>query len=181
MRKLLYGAAAGLMCATLAQAQSIPVAMVGSSTITIAQLEKTMKTSDITLSATETTIALDKLIEDEIIRQEAKSQKIVVDPKQIDQLVDIVKKRFSDAAGFNDALSKEGLTLDDIKERGQIAFQKVQLTAKCVVPKVGITQQMFERFCEDYAAKVQARHILVTTEEEAANLLKQIREGAKIA
>ncbi|MBI4752964.1 peptidylprolyl isomerase [Candidatus Desantisbacteria bacterium] len=40
---------------------------------------------------------------------------------------------------------------------------------------------MFERFCEDYAVKVHAQHILVATEEEAASLLKQIKEGADFA
>ncbi|MBI4778046.1 peptidylprolyl isomerase [Candidatus Desantisbacteria bacterium] len=181
MRKLLYGIGAGLIFATLAQAQSTTVAVVGSNTITTAQLEKTMGTSSIDLQATETKTALKGLIEDEIIRQEAKLQGIVVDPKQIDQVVNIVKQRFPDEAGFEDALSKEGITLDDLKMRGQIVFQKVQLTARCVIPRVGITQQMFERFCEDYAVKVHARHILVATEEEAASLLKQIKEGADFA
>ncbi|MDI6781737.1 MAG: peptidylprolyl isomerase [bacterium] len=181
MRNLLYGVAAVLICATLAQAQSTPVAVVGSSTITMAQLEKIMGTSAINLSDTETTIALEGLIEDEVIRQEAKSQKIVVDPKQVDQVVDIVKQRFPSALDFENALSKEGLTVDDIREKGQIAFQKVQLTAKCVIPRVGITQQMFERFCDGYVGKVHARHILVATEEEADSLLKQIKEGAEFA
>ncbi len=176
--KLLYGAVAvSLMWTTLAQAQSTPVAVVGSSTITMIQLEDAMGTSNITISDTEATIALEGLIENEIIRQEAKSQKIAVDPKQIDQVVDIVKHRFANTEDFENALSKEGLTLDDMKERAQIAFQKVQLIARCVIPRVGITQQMFERFCENYADKVQARHILVDTEEEAASLLKQIKEG----
>jgi foldase protein PrsA len=181
MRNLLYGVAAGLICATIAQAQSTPIAVVGSNTITITQLEKAMGTSNINLSAEETKIVLEGLIEDEIIQQEAKLQKIVIDEKQMDQVVNIVKQRFSKPADFEDALSKEGITLDDLKMRGQIAFQKVQLTAKCVIPRVGITQQMFERFCEDYAVKVHARHILVATEEKAAGLLKQIKEGADFA
>ncbi|MBU0702167.1 peptidylprolyl isomerase [bacterium] len=174
--------AAVLICGTtFAYAQSTTVATVGSSTITTAQLEKAMGTTAINLQATETRIAVEGLIEDEIIRQEATKQGIIVDPKQIDQVVNIIKQRFADAAGFENAMSKEGITLDDIKEKGQIAFQKVQLMAKCVMPRVGITQQMFERFCEDYAVKVHARHILVATEEEAQNLLKQIKEGADFA
>ncbi|MFH1860764.1 MAG: peptidylprolyl isomerase [bacterium] len=183
MQKLFAATVAGaavLICG-VAHAGSTTMAVVGSSTITMAQVEKAMGTSAINLQATETRMALEGLIEDEIIRQEARSQGIIVDPRQIDQVVDIVEKRFTDVAGFGNALSKEGLTLDDIKEKGQIAFQKVQLIAKCVMPRVGITQQMFERFCEDYAVKVHARHILVATEEEAASLLKQIKEGADFA
>ena len=162
-------------------AQPAIVAVVGSKTITTVQLERVMGTTTINLQSEEARIALDGLIEDEIIRQEAKTQGIVVDSKQIDQVVNIIKQRFTDEAGLENAMSKKGITLDDLKERGQIVFQRVQLIAKCVMPRVGITQQMFEKFCEDYAVKVHARHILVATEEEAAGLLKQIKEGADFA
>jgi len=162
-------------------AQPATVAVVGSKTITTIQLERVMGTTAINLQSEEARIAMDGLIEDEIIRQEAKTQGIVVDSKQIDQVVNIIKQRFTDEAGLENAMSKKGITLDDLKERGQIVFQRVQLIAKCVMPRVGITQQMFEKFCEDYAVKVHARHILVATEEEAAGLLKQIKEGADFA
>ncbi len=180
MRSLFVGVGAVLICG-VAFAQPATVAMVGSKTITTTQLERVMGTTAINIQDKETKMALDGLIEDEIIRQEAKTQGIVVEQKQIDQVVNIIKQRFTDEAGFENALLKEGITLDNLKERGQIAFQKVQLIAKCVMPKVGITQQMFERFCEDYAVKVHARHILVATEEEATSLLKQIKEGADFA
>ncbi|MFH1097941.1 MAG: peptidylprolyl isomerase [Candidatus Desantisbacteria bacterium] len=180
MRSLFVGVSI-LICGVAFAAQPATVAVVGSKTITTIQLEGVMGTTAINFQAKETKMALDGLIEDEIIRQEAKTQGIVVDPKQIDQVINIIKQRFTDEAGFEDAMSKQGITLDDLKEKSQIAFQKVQLIAKCVMPKVGITQQMFERFCEDYAVKVHARHILVATEEEATSLLKQIKAGADFA
>ena len=60
---------------------------------------------------------LDQLIEDKLVFQEAKNQKIEIDESAIDEQIENFKKRFKSENEMEDAMRKEGLALSDMRER----------------------------------------------------------------
>ena len=60
---------------------------------------------------------LNQLIEDRLVFQEAQNQKIQIEEKEVDQQMEEFKKRFSNETSLEDALRREGLTLNTMRER----------------------------------------------------------------
>ena len=60
---------------------------------------------------------LNKLVDDQIILQEAKKNNIIVDELRIKGRIEDLKQRYGSSANFNDALRQQGLVQADIESR----------------------------------------------------------------
>lgn len=139
---------------------------------------------------------LEQMVEEKLLRQEARKQNTVVTKQDIQKGIDEVKKRFSpenDYKEYKDELARQGYTEkvfeNDIKE--QLMVMKLiekEVKAKITPP----TEVEVKKYFEDHKAdmkqeeQVKARHILVKVDEKAdlktqTAALKKIQEAqAKI-
>jgi len=118
--------------------------------------------------------ALDKLIEEKLIDQEAKKSGIKASPKEIDGAIEEIKKRNSiSQEDLEQALSKDGLTLETFKkelERRIIRTKQVQWAVK-VEPNVGEKElrEFYQKNADRYRTEEIYRpaHILFKVSKEA--------------
>ncbi|WP_177222069.1 peptidylprolyl isomerase [Paenibacillus sp. UNC496MF] len=126
---------------------------------------------------------LNNLIQDELVKQEAEKQDVVVTDKDVEAEISRIKKRFLSEADFQAALQQSGMTLDDLKKQAptQIRIRKL------LEPRVKVTDEEVKQYFEanremyDQPEQVRASHILVSTEAEADDILKQLKGGADFA
>ena len=125
---------------------------------------------------------LNQLIDYELLYQQAQKEKVKIHSDEINLEIDKIKDNFSTPEEFNEALKANDITLallkDDIKR--QLMINKVLEETR---NQVTITdEELLEYYNENKESlfepeQVHARHILVETEEEANNLLQQLKEG----
>jgi len=125
---------------------------------------------------------LNQLIDYELFYQQAQKEKIKISNDEIDLEIDKIKDNFSSPEEFNEALKANDITLDLLKDdiKRQLMINKVLGETK---NQVTITdEELLEYYNENKESlfepeQVHARHILVETDEEANNLLLQLKEG----
>lgn len=125
---------------------------------------------------------LNQLINTELLYQQAQKEKIKISNDEINLEIDKIKDNFSSPEEFNEALKANNITLVRLKED-----IKRQLMINSVLEKtrnqVSISDEELLEYYNDNKEsflepeQVHARHILVETEEEANNLLLQLKEG----
>ncbi len=111
---------------------------------------------------------LDRMIEQVLIEQAAAQAGITVDDAEVEAAIQALKADLGEAA-FEERLRDEGMTLDEMRAelRREMIASKMASQIAAQIP----TQ----------TEHIHARHILVDTEEEARQLLDQIRAGADFA
>ncbi|MCO1601651.1 peptidylprolyl isomerase [Desulfosporosinus nitroreducens] len=127
--------------------------------------------------------ALDTLIQQSIIKQEAKKQKIQVSESDIDKELTILKETFGSEDAFTQALETNGITLDALKENILLNLEvKRIMEANSPITEEEI-QQYFETNKESLGTieEVKASHILVETEELAQEVKTKLSAGADFA
>lgn len=126
---------------------------------------------------------LDSLIDEELINQEAQKEKITVSEADIDAEIESIKTQFGSEDMLNQALMQYGMTMDDLREQ---TATRLTLT-KLLEPQITVTdEQIKETFEANKEAlntpeQVRASVILVETEQEANDIIKQLKEGADFA
>ncbi len=125
---------------------------------------------------------LDQLIDYELFYQQAQKEKVKISDDEINLEIDKIKDNFSSPEEFNEALKANNITLVRLKED-----LKRQLMINSILEgtsnQVSISdEELLEYYNENKESflepvQVHARHILVETEEEANNLLLQLKEG----
>ncbi len=126
---------------------------------------------------------LDYMIENELVRQEAKKAGIQVSEADVDAEVETVKSSFGSDEMFEQALAQFGTTEADLRKDLEMQV----MIRKLLEPKVAVTDEDVADFYEAnkdmYAEEetVRASHILVKTKEEAETLLKELEGGADFA
>ena len=125
---------------------------------------------------------LDQLIDYELLYQQAQTEKIKISNDEINLEIDKIKDNFSSPEEFDETLKANNITLvqlkDDIKR--QLMINSILEETK---KQVSINdEELLEYYKKDKESflepeQVHARHILVETEEEANNLLLQLKEG----
>lgn len=126
---------------------------------------------------------LDNLIQDELVKQEAKKKRIVISAKDVDAEIAKIKKQFPSEADFQSALQNAGMTLDDLKKQTPMQLR----IRKLIEPSVKVSDDDVKNYFEANKAsygqpeQVRASHILVATEAEANDILKQLKSGADFA
>ena len=176
------------------QRQTYYIAEVNKSGITSDQLQSTFlkaisQYDDAVLSSLDqSTIVsfkkniLDQLIDYELLYQQAQKEKVKISNDETNLEIDKIKDNFSSPEEFDEALKANNITLVRLKEdiKRQLTINKVLEETR---NQVSISdEELVEYYNENKESffepeQVHARHILVETEEEANNLLLQLKEG----
>lgn len=129
------------------------------------------------------TAALDELVTETLIHQEADKANLEATREDIDEELEVVKANFPSEEEFAAALEQYGMTQESLER--QIVMQV--LLRKLVAPQVDVTEEEVksefdtqkQQFTEP--EQIRASHILVESEAKAKELLEQIRGGADFA
>jgi foldase protein PrsA len=131
---------------------------------------------------------LDNSINQVLVEQEATKQGITVSDADIQKEVDALKKRFPTDAAFQDALKKNNMTVDKLKEQ-----EKVTLLTQRLMEKVSKGGAVTDAAMKDYfkqnpdmftdKAAVHAKHILFDEKDKATaeKVLAQLKTGGDFA
>ncbi|WP_298203304.1 peptidylprolyl isomerase [Desulfosporosinus sp.] len=127
--------------------------------------------------------ALDTLIQQSIIKQEAKKQKIQVSEADIDKELTILKETFGSEDAFTQALETNSITLDALKENILLNLEVKRIMEANSPITGGEIQQYFETNKESLGTieEVKASHILVETEELAQEVKTKLSAGEDFA
>jgi len=118
-------------------------------------------------------VVLNQKIEDVLIRQEAKKQKIKISKKELEDQVAQIKGRFATADDFNAELKKENLTAADFEKRINDQMAAVKLVRQSVDAKVKpVTEEQAKAFYDKVVIKMKGGETGLAKEEDdlAANL-----------
>ncbi|MDD5491080.1 MAG: peptidylprolyl isomerase [bacterium] len=134
---------------------------------------------------------LTQMVEEKLLRQEAKKQNIIVTKQDIQKGVDEVKKRFNpenDYKEYKDELKRQGYTEkifeNDIKEQLMV-MQLIdkEIKAKATLPDEAEVQKYYDEHKKELKQddQVRARHILIRVDEKAdlktqSAALKKVQE-----
>lgn len=127
--------------------------------------------------------ALTNLINQELVNQEAAKKNITVTDADIDAEIESYKTQFGSEDALNQALVQYGMSLDDLRKQ---VVMELKMT-KLLEPQIKVTddqiKETFETYKESFNTpeQVRASVILVATEQEAKDIVKQLNEGADFA
>lgn len=126
---------------------------------------------------------LDQLILVQLIDDAAQKAGVSMSPAEVDQQYDQIRSQFATADQFDQALQQAGLTPSLLRQQIRINGLLTQL----VSPLVTVTEKDIQSYYDQNKAQlgepaqVRARHILVSTQAEAEELVKELRAGADFA
>ncbi len=116
---------------------------------------------------------LSQLIEDHLVYQEAQKQKIEIEETEINQDMEDLRKRFPTEREFEDALKKEGLSVNDMRERIRRQamirrLQDMEIRSKIVVSPLEI-QDYYEKNQGEFSEKerIKIRALTIKKNDEA--------------
>ena len=125
---------------------------------------------------------LNQLIEDKLVFQEAKNQKIEIDENAIDEQIDNFKKRFKNENEMEDVMRREGLTLTDMRERlrRQAMIHKLhdtEIRSKIVVSPMEVNEY-YEKNTREFSSDGQLRVRSLTIKKSNEARLKGLTDEA---
>ncbi|GIP57281.1 peptidylprolyl isomerase [Paenibacillus sp. FSL W8-0186] len=127
--------------------------------------------------------ALNAMVMKTLITQEAKKKNIVVTEEDINAEIDNYIKSFGSLEMLEQMLQQYGMTMDDLKQDSEM---NVMIT-KLLEDKTNVTEdevkQTFETYKESFSTpeQVRASIILVETEDEANEVIQQLKNGKDFA
>ncbi|MNO62703.1 Foldase protein PrsA 1 precursor [compost metagenome] len=126
---------------------------------------------------------LNEMIEKELVNQEAKKANIKITQADLDEEMKNYIKSFGSEETLNQALASYGMTKEDLYENMDM---NMKLT-KLLEPQIKVTdeqiKQTFDENKESFNTPEQVRTsvIVVATEDEAKEIVKQLKEGTDFA
>ncbi|RLQ91421.1 peptidylprolyl isomerase [Planomicrobium sp. Y74] len=129
------------------------------------------------------TEALDIMISNEIIRQEAEKADIEITQDELDAELAQYEEQYGGAEGLATALEGSGLTEEDL-EKEMKNFLRVE---KLIGPEIEITDEAIETYFKEnkealgQSATVEASHILTETKEQAEEVSQKLADGGDFA
>jgi peptidyl-prolyl cis-trans isomerase SurA len=117
---------------------------------------------------------LDRLIESRLQLQEAEREKVTVEESELsEEIASRMKKlNLTTELEFEDAVKKQGLTLDQVKKRLREQLMVAKVIRRKVAFRVSVTEQEVDRYLQENRQKLEtgltyhARHILIVPEGE---------------
>ena len=150
------------------------VAVVNGEEITRDELFSTMYS----LSGTE---ALDELVMRKLIEQEAKAKGITISEEDVDEEIKtLVDENFGGSEeDFQAVLDYYGITMEALRNDSRINLLMERLAEERIDRSEEKARQFFADNSDlfDQPEEIEARHILVETEEEAAEVVSRLTEG----
>mgnify|MGYP001113143616 CR=1 FL=1 len=125
---------------------------------------------------------LDQVIERKILVQEARRLGIRVSQEELNQAISEIKKDYP-GEGFGEKLGLKGMTLEEWKARLEEKLLAEKMIRNALYYRGEIDEKEALRYYEEHPSqfqipqKVRARQIVVATEEEAIQILNQLRKG----
>lgn len=127
--------------------------------------------------------ALEGMISDEIIRQEAEKADITVAKDEIDAEMAVYEENYGGAEGLASAIETSGMTMEDLENEME-TYLKIE---KLIGPDIEITDEAIQTYFEEnkaalgQSAEVEASHILTETKEQAEEVAKKLADGGDFA
>ncbi len=127
---------------------------------------------------------LDQIISVKLLLQEAEKKAVVVSDEEIEAELDAIKAQLPSEEEFDTLLKQRNMQLSQLKK--QISEQLIinKLLNETVFSKVDVSESQIRGYYnnneEDFKAKegeIRVKHILVASEEEAGEILKDIKNG----
>lgn len=119
------------------------------------------------------TAVLNQKIEENLLKQEVKNQKIKVARKEIQDGIDQIKKRFANETEFNAELKKEKITMADFEKRITEQLAVMKLVRQSVESKVKPPKEDdVKKFYDQIVVKMKGGETSLSKEDDevAANL-----------
>lgn len=125
--------------------------------------------------------ALDNLINQKLVDQAAKKENVTVTPAEIDERLKEMAEQYGSQEKLDEALTQYGMTMDDLKENLNINMKVTKLINPEVTDKE--ISETFELYKEAFNTPEQVRtsEIVVKTEEEAKEIIKELEAGKDFA
>jgi peptidyl-prolyl cis-trans isomerase C len=125
---------------------------------------------------------LDQVIERKILVQEARQLGIRVSQEELNQVISEIKKDYP-GEGFGEKLGLKGVTLEEWKARLEEKLLAEKMIRNALYYRGEIDEKEVLRYYESSPSlfqvpqKVRARQIVVASEEEAIQILNQLKKG----
>lgn len=103
---------------------------------------------------------LGQIIEDRLVFQEAKNQKITISEEEIEDEISQFKKRFKTDQELEDALRRDGLTFSDVRERLERQAMVRRLQDMEIRAKVVVSPMEIEKYFEEHPSEFSSRESL---------------------
>lgn len=120
---------------------------------------------------------LEQLIRETLVQQALQQKKLRVEPQAVEARVAEFKRQFGSEQEFQEWLMQRGITLISLRKQVEMDLGVEAL----VRAEIKISEAELQREHERLHRRVQARHIVVTTESEAQELRRQLLAGADFA
>jgi len=130
---------------------------------------------------------LQRLIEDRLILQQAKNDKVIIEPSRIKSKINEIKKRYALESEFEEDLSKQGLVQADLenKIREQMLMYAVveqKVRAKVIIRPDEITNFYNQNKGQFLKSEERQLTVIVLEDESLAKAVSyQMRQGEKLA
>jgi peptidyl-prolyl cis-trans isomerase C len=118
---------------------------------------------------------LDSLINQELLFQASKKNKIKVDQKTIEERYGSIKQRFKTEEEFKEAIAKMDVTETTIRTQLEKGLAIDELLKTKVVKDIAVTEEESRKYYDEHqdqfkeAAQVKASHILIKVEPDATD------------
>lgn len=126
--------------------------------------------------------AVDQMITEKLVEQEAKKNNVTVSPSDVDAEIAKIKTRMGGDEALQQALDQNNMTMDSLKDNIMFQLKVQKILSKDVQTDDATLQKYFNDHISDFDKRqVHARHILVATEDEAKAIKAQLDGGADFA
>lgn len=127
----------------------------------------------------------DKLINLELIKDEAEKEKITVDEKELDKQIEHIKSNYPNQSAWHNALVASGYTEQSYRDAVKVSILSQKLHEK-IADNITPTEEEKHQFCESVASNFSGRkssHILfnINDLETAQKVLQKINDGEDFA
>lgn len=120
---------------------------------------------------------LDKLITEELIKQEAESKGITVEDTSVQETYDSFEKRLEQDEELKKFYEENNLDEGFVKKQIKMELL-VQEYEKVLIEELGLNdQEKLNELTKDYVVQVNAKHILVDDEKLAKDIISKIESG----
>ncbi|MBU0461904.1 MAG: SurA N-terminal domain-containing protein [Nanoarchaeota archaeon] len=124
-------------------------------------------------------VILDQMINEKVLLQEAAKKGITVTEAEVDEIITMTMSQIGlTQEQLDERLAQQGMTMADLKDLYMKQLKITKLMEEEVFPNINVTEEELKEF---YDSRIHARHILVTTEEEAKEIISFLDEGDDFA